>query len=276
MIADNRRSTNRVANKNRVEGHWIDDDGNEQTYNVAASDYYTVTGNKRTDAGSQNVIVALNDKTNYAWNNGGTADVTFTFNIAKKDITGATVGNFEPLTYTGQDLIPSTTVTIDGLTVTGTWSAVRNVADKTTFTANGNFTGTIADKETGMLKADPTYTEPTAKTGLVYNGSAQELLNSGTAEGGTMKYYIGGTQASETVTTGTSAGEYTVNCIIAGDENHNNIVVGEYEVTIAKKSIEAATVALDGALTYNGAEQTQNVTVTLDGFTVTFDVTDKH
>ena len=249
-------------------------DGNEQTYNVAASDYYTVTGNKRTDAGSQNVIVALNDKTNYAWNNGGTADVTFTFNIAKKDITGATVGNFEPLTYTGQDLIPSTTVTIDGLTVTGTWSAVRNVADTTTFTANGNFTGTIADKETGMLKADPTYTEPTAKTGLVYNGSAQELLNSGTAEGGTMKYYIGGTQASETVTTGTSAREYTVNCIIAGDENHNNIVVGEYTVTIAKKSIEDATVALDGSLTYTGAEQSQNVTVTLDGFTVTFDVTD--
>ena len=249
-------------------------DGNEQTYNVAASDYYTVTGNKRTDAGSQNVIVALNDKTNYAWNNGGTADVTFTFNIAKKDITGATVGNFEPLTYTGQDLIPSTTVTIDGLTVTGTWSAVRNVADTTTFTANGNFTGTIADKETGMLKADPTYTEPTAKTGLVYNGSAQELLNSGTAEGGTMKYYIGGTQASETMTTGTSAREYTVNCIIAGDENHNNIVVGEYTVTIAKKSIEDATVALDGSLTYTGAEQSQNVTVTLDGFTVTFDVTD--
>ena len=46
------------------------------------------------------------------------------------------------------------------------------------------------------------------------------------------------------------------------------------DVTIAKKSIEAATVALDGTLTYTGAEQTQNITVTLDGFTVTYDVTD--
>ena len=249
-------------------------DGNEHTYNVATSDYYTITGNKMTNAGSQTVTVALKDKVNYTWNDGKTDDVIFTFTIAKKDITGATVGNFEEITYTGGVQTPFATVTIDGLTVTGTWSNVTNVADKTTFIANGNFTGTIADKETGMLKANPTYTEPTAKTGLVYNGSAQELLNSGTAEGGTMKYYIGGTQASETVTTGTSAGEYTVNCIIAGDENHNNIVVGEYTVTIAKKSIEDATVALDGTLTYTGAEQTQNITVTLDGFIVTYDVTD--
>ena len=46
------------------------------------------------------------------------------------------------------------------------------------------------------------------------------------------------------------------------------------DVAIAKKSIADAVVALDGTLTYNETEQTQNVTVTLDGFTVTFDVTD--
>ena len=249
-------------------------DGNEHTYNVAASDYYSVTGNKRTDAGSQNVIVALNDKVNYTWTDGTTDNVTFTFAIAKKDITGATVGNFELLTYTGQDLIPSTTVTIDGLTVTGTWSAVRNVADKTTFTANGNFTGTIADKETGMLKANSSVATVPGANAPTYSEAAQELVTAGVANGGTLKYSLDNATWADAIPTGTNADTYEVWYKVFGDANHNDTDSVKVDVTIAKKSIEDATVALDGALTYTGAEQTQNVTVTLDGFTVTFDVTD--
>ncbi len=55
----------------------------EQTYTVAASELYTVSGNKRTNAGSQNVTVSLNDKDNYEWADGTTDDVIFTFTIAK-------------------------------------------------------------------------------------------------------------------------------------------------------------------------------------------------
>ncbi len=55
----------------------------EQTYTVAESELYTVSGNKRTNAGSQDVIVSLNDKDNYAWEDGTTDDVIFTFTIAK-------------------------------------------------------------------------------------------------------------------------------------------------------------------------------------------------
>ncbi len=206
------------------------------TNNVDGTDYSesivyeaktgTLTEGKPVNAGTYTASITIGE---------ATARVEFT--IEKKSIDGANIAAFDVMTYSGQPQTPSATVTIDGHTVTGTWSTVTNAYDKTTFTANGNFTGTIADKETGMAKADPTYTEPTAKTGLVYNGSAQELLNPGTAEGGTMKYYIGGTQATEEVPTRIPAGEYTVNCIIAGDENHNNIVVGEYTVTIAKKTI---------------------------------------
>ena len=248
-------------------------DGNEHTYNVAASDYYTITGNKRTDAGSQNVIVALNDMTNYAWNNGGTADVTFTFTIAKKDITGATVGNFEEITYTGGVQTPFATVTIDGLIVTGTWSAVTNVADKTTFTANGNFTGTIADKETGMLKTNSSVATVPGANALTYSETAQELVTAGVANGGTLKYSLDNATWADAIPTGTNADTYEVWYKVFGDANHNDTDSVKVDVTIAKKSIEAATVALDGTLAYNGDEQTQNVTVTLDGFTVTFDVT---
>ena len=91
-----------------------------------------------------------------------------------------------------------------------------------------------------LAKYDPIYTEPTVKTDLVYNGAEQELLIPGTAEGGTMKYYIGGTEATAEVPTRKAAGEYTVTCIIAGDQFHNNIVVGEYTVSIAKKTIDNA------------------------------------
>ena len=249
-------------------------DGNEHTYNVATSDYYTITGNKMTNAGSQTVTVALKDKVNYTWNDGKTDDVIFTFTIAKKDITGATVGNFEEITYTGGVQTPFATVTIDGLIVTGTWSDVTNVADKTTFTANGNFTGTIADKETGMLKADSSVTTVPGANELTYSEAAQELVTAGVANGGTLKYSLDNATWVDAIPIGTNADTYEVWYKVFGDANHNDTDSVKVDVTIAKKYIEAATVALDGTLTYNGAEQTQNVVVTLDGFTVTFDVTD--
>lgn len=113
-----------------------------------------------------------------------------------------------------------------------------------------------------LAKYDPIYTEPTVKTGLVYNGAEQELLIPGTAEGGTMKYYIDGTQATAEVPTRKAAGEYTVTCIIAGDQFHNNIVVGEYTVSIAKKTLDNAIVLT--APVRNEAPQTE---ITGDGYT---------
>ena len=53
----------------------------------------------------------------------------------------------------------------------------------------------------------------------------------------------------------------------------NYVVSGSTTFEILPKSISGADIALNGALTYNGTERTQNVTVTLAGFdTVTFDV----
>ncbi len=208
-------------------------------------------------------------KANYA-----TVTGSQTVTINPKEITGADVGTFMAMTYTGSEQIPTATVTIDGLTVTGTWSAVTDVADTTTFTANGNFIGTIADKETGMAQADSSVTtDPNANT-LTYNKAAQELVTEGAASGGTLKYSLDNENWADTIPTRTDAGNYEVWYKVFGDANHNDTEAVKVDVTIAKKSIEDATVALDGELTYNGTEQTQNVTVTLDGFTVTFDVAD--
>jgi hypothetical protein len=58
--------------------------GQEQTYEFATSGdstYYTVTGNKMTNVGTQTVTVALKDKDNTKWSDGTTDDKTFTFTI---------------------------------------------------------------------------------------------------------------------------------------------------------------------------------------------------
>ena len=80
---------------------------------------------------------------------GATAVVEFT--IEAKDIAGAVVGEFAEMTYTGAAQTPVAVVTLEGLgEVTGTWSEVLNVGDKSTFTATGNFTGSL-EAEVGML-----------------------------------------------------------------------------------------------------------------------------
>ncbi len=57
--------------------------GSEQTYTVAECEYYTVSGNKRTNAGEQNVTVALKDTNTYEWADGTTDNLSFKFNIGK-------------------------------------------------------------------------------------------------------------------------------------------------------------------------------------------------
>ncbi len=69
----------------------------EQTYNIPESECYTVSGNKRTNAGEQDVTVALKDTNTFEWADGTTDNLTFKFNIGKADPTvtwpNALVGN---------------------------------------------------------------------------------------------------------------------------------------------------------------------------------------
>lgn len=50
--------------------------GKQQTYTLDESDYYTITGNKQTNAGDYTVTVALKDKDNTVWSDGSTVDLT--------------------------------------------------------------------------------------------------------------------------------------------------------------------------------------------------------
>ena len=84
-----------------------------------------------------------------------------------------------------------------------------------------------------IAKADPTYTAPTAKS-LTYNGNAQELVNAGSAEGGTMQYSLDGAAYSADIPKATDVGNYTVYYKVVGDDNHNDTDPQQINVTIAE------------------------------------------
>jgi hypothetical protein len=65
-------------------------------------------------------------------------------------------------------------------------------------------------------------TEPTAKEGLTYKGSAQALLNAGSTNDGTMQYKLMSSAAewSNTIPTATNVGTYEILWRVKGDETH--------------------------------------------------------
>lgn len=85
---------------------------------------------------------------------------------------GLSIDSFSPMTYTGEPQIPVAEVKIGNLTVTGSWNAVTNTYDKTTFTASGNFTGTIDNKDAGMARARLTPNPEKTTAAKILRGNA--------------------------------------------------------------------------------------------------------
>ena len=108
--------------------------------------------------------------------------------------------------------------------------------------------------------AAPTATAPTAKTGLVYDGNAQALINAGTSDHGHWEYSLNGTSYSSDIPTGTDADTYAVCCRFVPNTGYANIDPVELSVTIDPMAVDEPTVV--GSYTYTGSEQT----VTLNGF----------
>ncbi|MCB6994688.1 hypothetical protein LI177_14480, partial [bacterium 210820-DFI.6.37] len=69
-----------------------------------------------------------------------------------------------------------------------------------------------------------TYTVPTAKEALTYNGNAQSLLKGGEADGGTVYYSTDEENWSTDIPTATDAGTYTVYYKIEADETHSGSI----------------------------------------------------
>ena len=109
-------------------------------------------------------------------------------------------------------------------------------------------------------KAQNTLTMPTAKK-LTYNGEAQELVNAGKAEFGTVYYgFEKNGNYSDSVPAGKEAKTYTIWVKAIGDANHADIDPVETTVTIDKKTVGLKW--SDLTFKYDGKKHVPTVTLT--------------
>ncbi len=196
-----------------------------------------------TNAGTYTVEYKVVVDDNYVAPQGGSVEVV----IAKANATvTAPIAKIE-LKYTGnaQELITAGSVIGGKMQYKvgeGEWNEnIPTATDAGTYTveyrviADGNHNAADGGEvKVTIAKAEVTVTAPTAKTGLEYNGSAQELIVAGTASVGTMQYKVGEGEWSENIPTATNAGTYTVEYKVLPDDNHNAVEDGSVEVKIAK------------------------------------------
>ncbi|MBR1644120.1 MAG: hypothetical protein IJ684_01960, partial [Bacteroidales bacterium] len=224
----------------------------------------------------------------------GSATVT----ISKADAAAATV-TADNRTYDGTD---KPLVTVDNTTLVGgemqyalgtetaaTQPYTTSIPSKTNagtyyvwyrVVGDENHNSTKAQSvEVTIAKATPGITAPTAKTGLIYTGSAQELVNAGSTKDGTLYYAVTTENKAPTneklyatsVPAATDAGTYYVWYKVKGDENHNDY--GPYPVAVTILNAKVAPKAPTGeSLVYNGKQQSLVKAGSVEGGTLVYAV----
>ncbi len=149
--------------------------GDELTYLISESEYYSVFGNKATEAGEYTVTVALNDTLNYVWENGENDNLAFTFVIKMATPTIEVDRSDIVVTYGDRITLPEATADF------GTVTQDKVAED---ITDAGSYTVTYSVKETEnymcatltvLVTVNPRSVEkPTADTSTyVYSGKEQ-------------------------------------------------------------------------------------------------------
>ena len=239
--------------------------GQEQTYPIADSELYTVTGNQQTDAGDYTVTVALRDKSNYAWAGGDTSDQTYSFTIARKAIavtwSGLTqvYGTTEQVKATPSGIVSGDDVDISIAGVdqaAGSHPLIATLTgnDAANYTLkNGKETLTIRPKTVGFTVTD---------NAEVSDGTAKMVTvtptdNTLTQTGYTVTYR----QGAATVDKPTAVGSYEIWVNITdGNYRHTN---GTAEMQVGTLTITQAPPVLYDVTFAGGADATGTAPETL-------------
>lgn len=236
--------------------------GSNQKATVAENEAYEVTVNEGgINVGEYDVVLTLTDTKKYEWTTPDENDktkVTLKFAITKaaNEITSLTLDDW---TYGETPKTPTVTAkfgtaectyaTSENGEYTATVpSAVGKYWVKATVEGTDNYTEATKTAQFEIKKAAATVTTaPAAKTELVYNRNAQELVTAGYADGGKLNYKLGenGTW-SETIPTATDAGDYKVYYKVVGDGSHSDTAETEISVTIAQATNEITGMVLAG------------------------------
>lgn len=215
--------------------------GTELTYSVNSKSAETV----------EKITIAVTGATNYKDYN-----VEVTFTAKDKDDAGVTVTPASATVKYGENVTIIASKTHSGA---GTWSwtypedffeavgatdassitlkAKKADADAKIISAkfeNETHIGTGAATVTVNKAASAVTKAPAGKAGLAYTGSAQDLVNAGTADGGDLQYNVDGGAFANTVPTGMNAKSYTVKYKVIGDSNHEDSAEQTLTVVIAK------------------------------------------
>ena len=144
-------------------------------------------------------------------------------------------------TYTGSEITPEPLVMAGSLNLTKGTDYVYSYENNenvgtvkviATFQGDYESLGSV-EKEFNIVKATPAVTAPTAFENLIYNGSAQALVNAGSTDFGTLLYSLDGQNYSADIPTGKDAGTYTIYYKVEGSDNWNAVDAATVEATIA-------------------------------------------
>lgn len=224
-------------------------------------DNKNVGDNKTVTLDSTNVTITGTGSENY--------DITLPFSIITAKINAKPVTvqvSVNDKTYDGTtratvtakvndaDICAGDSITISN--ISASFAAANVGADKEVFindysvSGNGstNYKLVWADSYSADIeKANSSIlTAPTAKDLILFNGKPQELVNAGTASGGTILYSLNQVTYSDAIPTGTAIGDYTVYYYVQGDSNHNDCAGGVLNVSILPNEI-TVTVTYAGA-----------------------------
>lgn len=245
--------------------------GSEQTYNIAASELYTVNGNKQTDAGEHTVTVVLKDKEHTAWADNSTDDLTFKFKIEKyaAAVVWTTAGEY---IYKDTALAAPTAkiVGADGndmaLTVTGDELNSKGEHTFTASTDNGNYTLTnttctvtvkLHNEITGLEFADIAYDEePSYDKGKLSVVHGTPVFTYATEENGE---YAAWAEVTKKI------GKYYVKAYIAEDDGYIS-VTAYTSFNVAKGNNSAS---IETAKQTYACNETPSITATADHGTAT-------
>ncbi|MDR1778528.1 MAG: YDG domain-containing protein [Clostridiales Family XIII bacterium] len=134
-----------------------------------------------------------------------------------------------------------------------------NPGGETYVQAEGNEAPAEVTAALSVVKQTPVVTPPTIRT-LTYTGSPQQLVNAGSATGGTFKYAVGETQPADdafsaTIPTRTNADTYKVWYKAFGNDDYLDSAAGSVTVTINRAPATVDTNPEPKNLTYNTTEQ---------------------
>ncbi len=190
-----------------------------------------------TNAGEYIIHYQVKETSNYY---GVTATMAAT--IAPKPVTVTAIttakafGTSDPaLTATVSGLIGADTVTYTAVRAAGE-DAGEYVIEVTGDAIQNNYAVTYVNGKLTINKVDSEIDAPTSKAGLIYNGDDQDLVNPGTATGGTIQYSFNGTTFSAITPAGLTAQEYTIYYKVVGDKNHYDTDVASLTAIIAPKA----------------------------------------